>query len=280
MHRTVLDIINMKNKQKITVLTSYDYTLAKLCDRGGIDILLVGDSAGMIMLGYDNTIPVTMDQMILFTNAVSAARTNSLVVADMPFMSYHTSVQDAIANCGRLIKAGADAVKLEGGEEMTDVIKAIVNIGIPVMGHIGLKPQTTVLAEGYRVQGRSENTAIRLIKDAMAIEKAGAFCLVLEMVTSEVAKIITEAVKIPTIGIGSGPYCDGQVLVLQDLLGMYDKVNPKFVKKYLKLSDDIVEAVKRYGNDVRDGKFPAAENTFFMDKEEFGKLKRNIEERK
>ena len=205
MHKTVQDIINMKKeKKKISVITSYDYTLASLCDRAEIDVMLVGDSAGMVMLGYENTIPVTMDQMCMFTEAVSKARKNSLLVADLPFMSYQTSIEDAINNSGRLIKSGADAVKLEGGSIMAETISAIVDIGIPVMGHIGLQPQTTMLSEGYKVQGKTKDSAMKLIEDAKELEEAGVFSIVLEMVSHEVGQIISESVNIPTIGIGSG----------------------------------------------------------------------------
>ena len=277
MHKTVKDIVEMKNKQKISVLTSYDYTLATLCDNAGIDVLLVGDSAGMVMLGYENTIPVTMEQMSLFTSAVSTARKNALVVADLPFMSYQTSVTDAITNSGKLIKAGADAVKLEGGAEMADTISSLVEIGIPVMGHIGLQPQTTMLTQGYKVQGKTKESAMKLIEDAKALEEAGVFCIVLEMVSHEVAKIITDLVNVPTIGIGSGLDCNGQVLVIQDMLGMYEKINPKFVKKYLSLSQDIVNAVKNYKQDIETKQFPAKDNMFSMDEAELEKLKKEIE---
>ncbi len=278
MHKTVKDIVEMKGRQKISVVTSYDYTLATLCDNAGIDVLLVGDSAGMVMLGYENTIPVTMEQMSLFTSAVSSARKNALIVADLPFMSYQTNITDAITNSGKLIKAGADAVKLEGGTEMADTISALVEIGIPVMGHIGLQPQTTMLTEGYKVQGRTKEAAMKLIQDAKALEEAGVFCIVFEMVSHQVAKLITESVKVPTIGIGSGVDCDGQVLVIQDLLGMYEKINPKFVKKYLNLSQDIVTAVKNYKQDIETKQFPAKENMFSMDEAELEKLKKEIEE--
>ena len=278
MHKTVKDIVEMKDKQKISVITSYDYTLATLCDNAGIDVLLVGDSAGMVMLGYENTIPVTMEQMSLFTSAVSSARKNALIVADLPFMSYQTNITDAITNSGKLIKAGADAVKLEGGTEMADTISALVEIGIPVMGHIGLQPQTTMLTEGYKVQGRTKDAAMKLIHDAKALEEAGAFCIVFEMISHQVAKLITESVKVPTIGIGSGVDCDGQVLVIQDMLGMYEKINPKFVKKYLNLSQDIVSAVKNYKQDIESKQFPAKENMFSMDEAELEKLKKEIEE--
>ena len=265
-----------RSKEKISVLTSYDYTLASLCDKAGIDILLVGDSAGMVMLGYDNTIPVTMDEMCLFTSAVSRARKNSLIVGDLPFMSYQVSITEAIENSGRLIKAGADAVKLEGGEVMAETISEIVSIGIPVMGHIGLQPQTTMLTQGYKVQGKNKDSALQLIRDAKALEEAGVFSIALEMVTKEVAQIISESISIPTIGIGSGVGCDGQVLVVQDMLGMYEKIKPKFAKRYLNLSDEIVNSVSSYKNEVQTSEFPKDENSFLMDEVELKKLREEI----
>ncbi len=265
-----------KDEKKISVITGYDYTLASLCDKAGIDILLVGDSAGMVMLGYENTIPVTMDQMCMFTEAVSRARKNSLLVADLPFMSYQTNIDDAIRNAGRLIKSGADAVKLEGGSPMAETISAIVDVGIPVMGHIGLQPQTTMLSQGYKVQGKTKDTAMKLIDDAKELEDAGVFSIALEMVSHEVAQIISETISVPTIGIGSGKGCDGQVLVVQDLLGMYDKIKPKFVKRYMNLSDDIVKSVENFKNDIESGSFPAPENWFSMNEEELKKLREEI----
>ena len=277
MHKTVQDIINMKKeRKKISVITSYDYTLASLCDKAGIDVLLVGDSAGMVMLGYENTISVTMDQMCMFTEAVSRARKNSLLVADLPFMSYQVSIEDAINNSGRLIKAGADTVKLEGGSIMAKTISAIVNVGIPVMGHIGLQPQTTILSEGYKVQGKTKDSAMKLIEDAKKLEDAGVFSIALEMVSHEVAQIISETVNIPIIGIGSGVNCDGQVLVVQDLLGMYDKIKPKFAKRYMNLSEDIVKSLEEYRSDVESGAFPAKENSFSMNEEELKKLREEL----
>ena len=277
MHKSVQDIINMKkDEKKISVITSYDYTLASLCDKAGMDILLVGDSAGMVMLGYENTIPVTMDQMCMFTEAVSRARQNSLLVADLPFMSYQASIDDAIKNSGRLIKAGADAVKLEGGTPMAETINAIVDIGIPVMGHIGLQPQTTMLSQGYKVQGRTKDAALKLINDAKELEEAGVFSIALEMVSHEVAEIISDTISVPTIGIGSGVGCNGQVLVIHDLLGMYEKLKPKFVRRYMNLSEDIVKALENYKNDIELAIFPAQENWFSMDEDEFKKLREEI----
>ncbi len=277
MHKSVQDIVNMKKeKEKISVLTSYDYTLASLCDKAGIDILLVGDSAGMVMLGYENTIPVTMDQMCMFTEAVSRARKESLLVADLPFMSYQASIEDAINNSGKLIKAGADAVKLEGGSIMAETISAIVDVGIPVMGHIGLQPQTTVLSQGYKVQGKTKDTAMSLIEDAKELEDAGVFSIALEMVSHEVAEIISETVSIPTIGIGSGIGCDGQVLVVQDILGMYDKIKPKFAKRYMNLSEDIVKSLENFNEEVKSETFPAKENWFSMNEDELKKLREQL----
>ncbi|MEX2348693.1 MAG: 3-methyl-2-oxobutanoate hydroxymethyltransferase [Nitrosopumilaceae archaeon] len=276
MPKSVKNIVTKKGTAKISVITAYDYTTALLCDKAGVDILLVGDSAGMVMLGYQSTIPVTMEQMCIFTDAVSRGRQNAMVVADMPFMSYQASQAQAIENAGRLIKSGADAVKLEGGREVSETVRAIVEVGMPVMGHIGLQPQTTVLQEGYKVQAKTKDSAIKLIENAKTLEKAGAFSIALEMVTQEVAKIITESVKIPTIGIGSGLDCDGQVLVFHDVVGLYDKIKPKFAKRYLELSQEIVKAVTAYKNDVTSGKFPAKEHSFSMDKSELERLKREI----
>jgi 3-methyl-2-oxobutanoate hydroxymethyltransferase len=276
MPKSVRDILSMKNSKKITVLTSYDYTTAQLCDKAGVDILLVGDSGGMVMLGYENTIPVTMEQMCFFTEAVARGRQNAMVVADLPFMSYQASKSQAIENSGRLIKAGADAVKLEGGLEVKDTVRGIVEVGIPVMGHIGFQPQTTTLQEGYRVQAKTRDAALKLIESAKVLEEAGAFSIALEMVTKEVSKIISNSINIPTIGIGSGPDCDGQVLVFHDVVGLYEKIKPKFAKRYLELSCEIVKAVTSYKNDVVSGKFPTNEHSFSMDKSELERLKKEI----
>lgn len=261
-----------KNGERISAITAYDYTMASLCDRAGIDIMLVGDSAGMVVLGHDNTARVTMEHMCVFTEAVRRARKNSLIIADMPFMSYQTGAAEAIANSGRLISAGGDAVKLEGGAEMAETIRAIVGVGIPVMGHIGLQPQTTMLTDGCRVQGRTAEAAQKLVEDARALEAAGVFGITLEMVGHQAAAIISESVGVPTIGIGSGAGCDGQVLVVQDMLGMYDRINPKFVKRYGNLAEAITGAVKSYADDVRAGRFPGEENRFSMDEGEAERL--------
>ena len=270
MHKTIKDITEMKGKEKITVLTGYDSTMVTLCEQ--VDVILVGDSAGMVMLGYDNTTLVTMDDMIRFTTAAKNARKNSLIVSDLPINSYKNE-KDAITNSLRLVEAGADAVKLEGGKEVAEIIKSITESEIPVMGHLGLLPQT---AEKYTVQGKTKEDAIQLIEDAKIITESGVFSIVLEMVTSQVAKIITEKVSVPTIGIGSGKDCDGQVLVVHDMLGLFEKIKPKFAKRYLSLSEEIRNAVKSYVTDVKTKKFPTNENEFQMDKSEYNKLKGEI----
>jgi len=274
---TVDEILSMKKKRKITVLTSYDFTTANICDKAGIDILLVGDSAGMVMLGYETTTPITMEEMLLFCKAVSRGSKRAMVVADMPFMSYQVDVTEAIKNACRFVKeAGVEAVKIEGGEEVVDTVKAIVRAGVPVMGHIGLKPQTAMLWQGYKVQGNSKQSALQLIKDAKALEKAGVYTIVLEKVVSEVAKIITDMVSVPTIGIGAGNVCDGQVLVIHDLLGLYEQVKPKFAKRYAEMSQEMVDALTLFKDDVIGEKFPAEENTFHMDKAELDALMKEM----
>jgi len=270
MHKTIKDITEMKGKEKITVLTGYDSTMVTLCEQ--VDVILVGDSAGMVMLGYDNTTLVTMDDMIRFTTAAKNARKNSLIVSDLPINSYKNE-KDAIVNSLKLIQAGADAVKLEGGKEVAGIIKSITESKIPVMGHLGLLPQT---AEKYTVQGKTRENAIQLIEDAKIITESGVFTIVLEMVTSQVAKIITEKITVPTIGIGSGKDCDGQVLVVHDMLGLFEKIKPKFAKRYLSLSEEIRNAVKSYVTDVKKGNFPTNKNEFQMDESEYNKLKEEI----
>ena len=270
MHKTIKDITEMKGKEKITVLTGYDSTMVTLCDQ--VDVILVGDSAGMVMLGYEDTTSVTMEDMIRFTTAVKNAKKNSLIVSDLPINSYQTE-KDAVTNSLKLIEAGADAVKLEGGKEVAKIIKSITDSKIPVMGHLGLLPQT---AEKYTVQGKTKEDAIQLIEDAKIITESGVFSIVLEMVSSQVAKIITQKVSVPTIGIGSGKDCDGQVLVVHDMLGLFEKLKPKFAKRYLSLSEEIRNAVKSYVEEVKEEKFPAIENEFQMDESEYNKLRKEI----
>ena len=257
MPKTINEIVQKKQKQKITVVTSYDYTMAALCDQ--VDILLVGDSAGMVMLGYENTSPVTMDQMCMFTEGVSNGRKNALTVADLPNKSYDNE-SDAVSNSQRLINAGADAAKLE--VRLPEIIRAIIKAGIPVMGHLGLLPHT---AKKYSVQGKTKDDAQILLEDPKALEDAGCFTIVYEMVATETMKKITESVSVPTIGIGCGKHCDGQVLVIHDMLGLYDKINPKFVKRYLSLSDAIRKAVSEYVDDVEGQEFPAEEHSYHME---------------
>jgi 3-methyl-2-oxobutanoate hydroxymethyltransferase len=269
----VNDILSKKGKEKISVLTAYEYSTARICDRADIDILLVGDSAGMVVLGYASTMPVSMQEMTIFCGAVARGTKRAMIVGDMPFGSYQVGPSVAVENAVQLIKAGCDAVKLEGGSEIIDTIEAIVDAGIPVMGHIGLRPQTSSLWEGYKLQGRMKEGAIKLIEDANVLEKAGVFSIVLEMVASEVADVITKSLSIPTIGIGSGPTCDGQVLVLHDMLGIYEDIRPKFVKRYAELSKEIFDAVSSYNHDIKAGMFPDESNTFHMDAKELEKWK-------
>jgi 3-methyl-2-oxobutanoate hydroxymethyltransferase len=269
----VNDILSKKGKEKISVLTAYEYSTARICDRADIDILLVGDSAGMVVLGYASTMPVSMQEMRIFCGAVARGTKRAMIVGDMPFGSYQVGPSVAVENAVQLIKAGCDAVKLEGGSEIIDTIEAIVDAGIPVMGHIGLRPQTSSLWEGYKLQGRMKEGAIKLIEDANVLEKTGVFSIVLEMVASEVADAITKSLSIPTIGIGSGPTCDGQVLVLHDMLGIYEDIRPKFVKRYAELSKEIFDAVSSYNHDIKAGVFPDESNTFHMDAKELEKWK-------
>ena len=270
---SVSDILAMKGREKISVLTAYDYSTARICDRAGIDILLVGDSAGMVVLGYTSTMPVGMQEMMIFCGAVARGAKRAMIVGDMPFGSYQPGPSLAVENAIQLIKAGCDAVKLEGSFEIIGTTRAIVDAGIPVMGHIGLRPQTSSLWEGYKLQGRTKEAAIKLIEEANALENAGVFSIVLEMVASEVVDAITKSVSIPTIGIGSGPSCDGQVLVLHDMLGIYQDIQPRFVKRYTELSKSMFDAVSDYNREVKDGMFPEESNTFHMNTEELEKWK-------
>ena len=270
----VSDILAKKEKkEKISVLTAYDYSTARICDKADIDILLVGDSAGMVVLGYPSTVPVSMQDMRMFCGAVARGTKRAMIVGDMPFGSYQVGPSVGVENSVQLIKAGCDAVKLEGGSEIIDTIKTIVDVGIPVMGHIGLRPQTSSLREGYKLQGRTKEGAIKLIEDANALEKAGVFSIVLEMTAAEVAGTITKSLSIPTIGIGSGPDCDGQVLVLHDMLGIYEDIRPRFVKRHAELSNEIFKAVSNYNHDIKAGTFPEESNIFHMDAHELDKWK-------
>lgn len=260
---TAPKIREMKSESDaITVLTAYDYQTARMLDDCGVEVLLVGDSLGNVVYGFDSTLPVTMEMMIAHTGAVVRGRNNALVVSDMPFMSYQTSVPDAIYNAGRLVKeGGAEAVKLEGGTKSADRIRAIVDADIPVMGHIGLRPQAVNMMGGYKVQGKLESERLSLIEDAKAVEDAGAFAIVLEAMPSDAAREISEFLSIPTIGIGAGSHCDGQVLVVNDMLGI-SEFKPKFVRHFAELSGSIKEAVLEYVKEVKSGKFPAASESF------------------
>lgn len=260
---TIPNILAMKQEgRRITMLTAYDYPFARLVDNGGVDIILVGDSAGVVVAGHDTTLPVTMDDMLYHTRSVRRANPKALVVSDMPFMSYQTGIEDAYRNCGRMIKeGGAEAVKIEGGVNMAHVIRAVSSIDIPVMAHIGLTPQSVHRMGGYKVQGR-KGEAERILDDALAVQEAGAFSVVLEGIPATLAAKITEALTIPTIGIGAGAACDGQVLVIHDILGLCEKYSPKFVKRYADLSPIIHEAVSNYVADVKSGNFPGEEHSF------------------
>ena len=261
---TVLDIQRLRDEgRKISMLTAYDFQMARILDSCGIDILLVGDSVGNVMLGYDTTLPVTLEDMLHHVRAVARGRRQALLVADMPFMSYQISAEEARRNAGLLVKhGGAEAVKVEGGENVEDIIRAIASIDIPVMGHIGLTPQSIHRMGGYRVQGKEEHQRQKLMADAAAVERAGAFSVVLEGVPASLAREITERLTIPTIGIGAGGSCSGQVLVVNDVLGLSGKFRPKFVKQYVQLEDVIKKAVTDYIGEVQSGAFPSEEFSF------------------
>jgi len=263
---TIVDLQRKKEAgEAITMLTAYDYPTGVLVDRADIDIILVGDSLAMVVLGYENTVCVTMDEMLHHCRAVARGAKKPLLVGDMPFMSYQVDAREAIQNAGRFLKEGSmDVVKLEGGRDMAPTVKAIVDAGIPVMGHIGLTPQSISKLGGYRVQGKDVATAKALIDDALALEEAGAFSLILEAIPSPVAEIISDRVSIPTIGIGAGPHCDGQVLVIHDLIGLFDRFVPRFVKKYADIFPTIIEALNEYRQDVIGRSFPGPEHSYPM----------------
>jgi len=260
--------------EKIAMVTAYDYPTAMLVERAGLEMILVGDSVGMVVLGYENPVPVTVDDIVYHTKAVVRGAKAPLVVADMPFMSYHVSREQAVTNAARLIQeGGADAVKLEGGKEVAPTVKALVEVGIPVQAHIGLMPQRASVGGSFKVQGTDADTAAAIVEDAVALGDAGAFSVVLEFVTAEAAEVITQSVEMPTIGIGSGPMCDGQVLVLHDLLGVYDEA-PPFAHPYADLNGVITNALAEYREDVRSAKYPGEKYTVHMEKDEAEKLKK------
>ncbi len=264
--------------ERITMLTAYDYTGAYLVDAAAIDVILVGDSLGMVIMGLDTTLPVTMDEMLHHCRAVARGAKYAHLVGDMPFMSYQAEVAEAVRNAGRFLREGGmDSVKLEGGREVADTVRAIVNAGIPVMGHIGLTPQSVHKFGGPRAQGKTAAAALRLVADAQALEAAGCYAIVLEAVPAPVAAAVTERIAIPTIGIGAGAGCDGQVLVFHDVLGLFDRVHPPFVKQYVNLSETIVAAFSAYRDDVIDGRFPAEEHTYPMKDDQLAAFHEGLE---
>jgi 3-methyl-2-oxobutanoate hydroxymethyltransferase len=261
---TVHDLLKKKaEKRKITMLTAYDYPFAKIVDEAGIDGIIVGDSLAMVVQGLENTLPVTMDEMVYHTKIVARAVSNAIVIGDMPFMSYQASIGDAVRNAGRFLKeAGASAVKIEGGAEVAEHIRAMTKSDIPVMAHIGLTPQSIHRMGGYKIQGRTKEAAERLIEEAHITEDAGAFSLILEAIPAELAARITKELTIPTIGIGAGPSCDGQVLVLHDVIGLFERFLPKFAKRYVNVKDEVLRAIKNYKEEVENGLFPSDEHSF------------------
>jgi len=272
---TVKTIIEKKRKgEKISALTAYDYSSAIIVDNAGIDIILVGDSLGNTILGYESTLPVTMEDMLHHVKAVARGRKRSLLIADMPYMSFHLSPQETVRNASLFMREGAEGVKIEGGKKRINMVKALLDAEIPVMGHIGLTPQSIHIFGGYRVQGKEIESAKALIEDAIALEEAGVFSIVLESVPTEVSKIITKILKIPTIGIGAGPFCDGQILVFHDLLGLTPGYLPKFVRKYADLQKIIDTSIKSYIEDIKNGKFPDERESYHLSEEIKEKLER------
>jgi len=273
---TITDFsLKKSQRKKITMLTAYDYPMARIIDGAEVDSILVGDSLGMVVLGYDSTVPVTMEEMLHHAKAVRRGTQYAFLIGDMPFMSYQVSREDAVRNACRFMKeAGCDAVKLEGGYEVAEVTEAIVDAGVPVLGHLGLTPQTISKLGGYKVQGKDAQAAKKIIEQALMLQKSGCFAIVLECVPDSIAKIISEKLIIPTIGIGAGPYCDGQVLVTNDMIGFYERFVPKFVKQYVHLSKEITDAVQQYKQEVETGVFPDKEHSFSIKEEELKKLKK------
>uniref|UniRef100_A0A7C4VSG9 3-methyl-2-oxobutanoate hydroxymethyltransferase n=1 Tax=Fervidobacterium thailandense TaxID=1008305 RepID=A0A7C4VSG9_9BACT len=257
----ILKLLQMKGKEPIVMITAYDYPTARIANEAGVDLILVGDSLANVVLGYDSTLPASMEEMLEHIRAVRRGAPDAFVIGDMPFLSYEISPEEAVKNAGLMLKAGANAVKLEGGSEQIETIKKIISAGIPVMGHLGFTPQSVNLIGGHRVQGRTPESSEKLLNDALALERAGCFAIVLELVVENVAKQITEALKIPTIGIGAGRYCDGQVLVFHDVVGLTDK-ELKFAKKYANVYNIMLEAVKNYKEDVKGRRFPEEKNVF------------------
>ncbi|MCH8744132.1 MAG: 3-methyl-2-oxobutanoate hydroxymethyltransferase [Chloroflexi bacterium] len=271
---TVRDLAQMKVKgEKIPMITAYDYTSARFADAAEIPVVLVGDSLGMVMMGYDSTIQVTLDDMVHHTKMVSRGSQNALIIADLPFMTYQVDPAQALTNAARLIQeGGAQSVKLEGGQSVAETVHRIVECGIPVMGHLGLTPQSINALGGYRVQGRQRKEAVQLLQDAKALEDAGAYAVVLELVPTQLARLISQRLTIPTIGIGAGPGCDGQVQVLHDMLGLFTDFKPKHAKRYANLAEEIKEAFVQYAREVREGEFPTDQQSFTMDEEILNEL--------
>lgn len=271
---TVSSFLESKREgRKISMLTAYDYTTAKLLDTAGVDSLLVGDSLGMVVLGYENTLQVTLDDMVHHCRAVARGAKRSLIIGDMPFLSYHVSVEESVRNAGRLVQeGGVHAVKLEGGREILKQVKAILDAKIPVVGHLGLTPQSVNMMGGFKVQGKSEEQARAIIDDALMLQEAGVFAIVLECVPAKLARLISEKLSIPTIGIGAGSDCDGQVLVMHDMAGMYSDMVPKFAKRYAQVGEQIEEAAKMYIKEVQEASFPEEKHTFKIDEETLSKL--------
>jgi 3-methyl-2-oxobutanoate hydroxymethyltransferase len=276
--KNIIDFAEMKRKgEKVTWITAYDFPTASLVEQAGLDMILVGDSLGMVVYGYPGTIPVTMDQMIYHTEAVRRGAPNTFVIGDMPFLSYQKSVEDAITNAGRFYKeASVDAIKLEGGKRVVPQIQGIVNSGMVVVGHIGLTPQSSAQLGGFKPQGNTAQQAMTLLEDAKAIEAAGCSLLLVEGVPPETGKIITETLSIPVYGIGAGPYCDGQVIIVSDMLGLFEVFTPKFVKKYTNLAEIMREAFREYAREIREGKFPTPEHCYKMRPGEKEKLEEMV----
>jgi len=271
---SITDLKAMKKRgERIAMITAYDYPSAKLVEEAGAPIILVGDSLGMVVLGYDSTVPVTMEEMLHHVKAVVRGTRRAHVVADMPFMSYQAGLQDALRNAGRLLKeGGAQSVKLEGGRHVAETVRALVQAGIPVMGHLGLTPQSVNQFGGYKVQGKTPAAAVKLVNDAVSLEQAGAYAIVLETIPAQLAQVITEKTSIPTIGIGAGPHCDGQVQVFHDLLGLFTDFVPKHAKRYAQVGEAIKQAVSEYVAEVREGAFPTERESFFIDESAFSEL--------